>query len=510
MPRKSSKQAGVQSITMNLNGGLNYAQSPANIADNELKRAMNFIYDPETDQLMTRPGSSCQTASALSDPILQGYYYVKDSTTAYHICASGGKLYYLSGAGLDEWTEIGSLADSSTRPSFLTFNGHLLIADGGTGIKYWDGSTYNTIADSPNASALSVIGNRVVANAVDEPDSVYLSAPNDAESADAWDTTKSAVGLKAGYGDLLAVNAFGVFKSDLIISKVGSNSKRLYRLNVEDATTTNWFVESLSENNASQTAHTMLSAWNNVFFIDTNGFKSLKGVQEYGDLQVDAVGRKINTIFAQSYNADGMAYIPSYNAIWFNIGDRVFCYTERHDPTSGKNNPAFTNLLFNWGRCTSIYEADDVVYLTGYNGYLYKLDEELDTDETEPDVTSSYISTVRGKTLSFFADGVLRKLEFYLKPKSVGDGILYVCRSENDKVLLKSFSTVAEGQYVYDATDYLNDATGFLYDLGTSSWNESTRNRFRGTEMAFEIELSSGRCGVEWCKAEIALLEGGE
>lgn len=157
-----------------------------------------------------------------------------------------------------------------------------------------------------------------------------------------------------------------------------------------------------------------------------------------------------------------------------------------------------------------MYEADDVVYLTGYNGYLYKLDEELDTDETEPGVTSSYISTVRGKTLSFFADAVLRKLQFYLKPKKAGSAILYVCKTESDKVLLKSFTFYGEGDYVYDATGYLDDATGYIYDTGTAPWTEMTRNRFRGKEMAFEVELSSGRCGIEWCKAEIAMLEGGE
>lgn len=191
MAKRSTKHSNIQQFTMVLNGGLNYAQSAVNIADNELKRCMNFIYDPATDYLVTRPGTKCQTAAPLADPILRGYYYEKSPTVAYHICASGGKLYYLSGAGLDEWTEIGTdvLNDSTTVPAFITFNNKLLVADG-NGISTWDGTTYAAISGSPKANALTVIKNRVVANATDELDSVYLSAPNDAESADAWDTTK--------------------------------------------------------------------------------------------------------------------------------------------------------------------------------------------------------------------------------------------------------------------------------------------------------------------------------
>lgn len=519
MAKKSAKQENVQSLMMVLNGGLNYSQSRANISDNELTRARNFIYDPATDYLMTRPGTVCQTAAVVpgDKPILKGYYYETIETGArvgYHICASNGKLWYLSGGSLDTWTEIGNLTDSTTTPSFLTFNKTLLIADGGTHIRTWDGAvsaTYGVVADSPAANALSMIKNRVVANAVDELDGVYLSCPFDAEvEGVAWNTASAAVGFKAGFGDMLTVNAFATFGNDLIISKVGTKDKRIYRLNVADATPTNWFVQDLSQNNAAQNAHTMLGAWNNVYLVDSNGFKSIRGITDYGDLQVDAIGRKINTVFSQSYTCNGIAYLPSYNTIWFNIGDRVYCYTERHDPQSDTKIPAFTDITFQWGRCTSMYEAGDTVYLTGYNGYLYKLDETVATDEITPGVTVSYISAVRTKTLTFFVDGILRKLQFYLKPKAEGVGNINICTEENTQTIVSTFATLPEGTYLYDATGYLNDATEFLYDTGTSPWIETSRNRLRNDEMAFELELTSGRCGIEWCKAEIALVEGGE
>jgi hypothetical protein len=337
-------------------------------------------------------------------------------------------------------------------------------------------------------------------------DSVYFSAPNDETG---WNTSTTAVGLKAGYGDTLAVNAFAVFGDDLIVSKKGAKEKRLYRVNVGDPTTGNWYVEDLSQNNAAQNAHAIVSAWNNVFFVDSNGFKSVKGTDTYGDLSVDPIGRKVNTVFTGGYACNNLSYIPAYNAIWFNILDTMYCYTERHDPQSGSSLPAFTDLYFKWGICTSVYQAGDTVFLTGNNGYLYKLDETVDTDEVTPAVTQHYPCNVRTKTFTFFVDGILRKLQFYLKPKSAGSGSIYVCTEENTKTLMKSFTTTAEGTYLYDATGYLYDATGYLYDTGSSPWVETTRNRIRNSEMAFEIELASGRCGVEWCKAEIALVEGG-
>lgn len=514
MAKKASKQANVQLLTLVLNGGVNWAQSAGNIADNELTRSRNFIYDPDTDFLMTRPGTVCQTATALPSPITASSYYEISATEAYHVVAAGKKLYYLSGATLNAWTEIGTdLLTGTYPPSFLVFNSLLLIADGDTGIKSWAGAVTGTIdtgiASSPPANALSMIRNRVVANSITNLDLVTLSAPNDA-SATGWNTGTTAVALRAGFGDLLSVNTFAVFGDDLIVSKKGDRTKRIYRVNITSATTTNWYVQDLSQNNAAQNARTMVGAWNNVFFVDTNGFKSIKGTEAYGDLVVDAIGRKVNTIFTPSSSCDFLVYIPAYNAIWFNIGERVFCYTERNDPQSASHLPAFTDIYFGWGRCTSIYQAGDTVYLTGYNGYLYKLDETVATDETVQGTTVAYSSYVRGKTFTFFGDGILRKLQFYLKPKKTGSGVINVCTEENTKTAIATFTVTSEGQYLYDATEKLAVATGFLYDTGSSPWVVTSRNRIRNDEMAFEVELTSGRCGIEWCKAEIALVEGGD
>jgi hypothetical protein len=439
----------------------------------------------------------------MANPITALHYYEKSSAVAYLVAACYGNLYYLSDT---EWVFIGALHDLTTVPSFLTFNAKLIIADGGSTLRSWDGTTYATIATSPDADALTTIGNRVVANSVSEKDSVYLSKTNDETD---WNTSGSAVGIKAGYGDNMSVKAFGVFNNDLMIFKKGASSKYVYRLNVEDTTPANWQVALQSPNNTAQNAQATAEAWNNIFFVDSNGFKSIKGVDVYGDLQVDPVGKKINSIFSAGNSCDFMTYIPIYNAIWFGMGDRVYCYTERQNE-EGQTEPAFTDLTFQQGRIRAVCQAGDTVYLAGNNGYLYKLDEIYSTDEITPSVVESYRSVLRTKTLVFGGDGILKKLQWYLRPKSSGSALLKVYKSEESELTIATLSLPNEGELLYDAEDALYGATGYLYSSGASAWTETSRARVRNPQMAFELYVTSGRVGVEWVRADIAMVEGGE
>ncbi len=465
----------------------------------ELKRALNWMYDVSSDVLTTRPGTDCVTAAATGSSIRKLYYYEKNSSTAYLVCASGSKLYYFDGT--DAWVEIGSLTDSTTVPSFLTFNSKLLIADGGNDIRTWDGTTYTTIGSSPKATCLTEIKGCVVANATDEPDSVYFSKPEDEST---WDTSSGALGLKAGFGDMLAVNGFAVQGDDLIVYKRSSASKvkRIYRVDTSDTTASNWVCAMLSSNNGVQNANSIDCAFNNVFFVDQNGFKSLKNVVEYGDMQVDETGANINQTLS-SLTCDEVKFIPYYNAVFIGAGDRNFVYTEKEGV--GR----FTDLIFNWGRCTSFCQVGNTVYLAGYNGYLYKFDDSLATDETAPSTTSSYANYIRTKTFSYMGDVLLKKTFLFCIPVKAGTGVVYVTDYSGNDTAIKSF-TVVDKEMLADATGDLADATGYLADSGGNAWVEVSRNKVRGKDFAFEIRMTTGRVGIEKIQAEIVVLEGGE
>jgi hypothetical protein len=170
--------------------------------------------------------------------------------------------------------------------------------------------------------------------------------------------------------------------------------------------------------------------------------------------------------------------------------------------------PAFTDLQFKQGRITSVCQAGDDVYLAGGDGYLYRLDENISTDATDASTNVNFPSTIRTKTLAFGSQGILKKLQWYFKPKNAGLASMNVLTSDMDSTQLKVVTLLGSGTYLNDATGYLAAATGFLYDEGASAWTETTRNKIRSSEMAFEMTVTSGRVGIEWVKAEIAMVEG--
>ena len=506
MAQRSTKaqQGAVTPITIKFDGGLNYSDSPTHIADNELTRALNVIYNSQTGTPETRPGTTCLTAAPLGSPILKLYYYEKSLIAKWLVCASGGKLYYQNGTS---WTEIGSLADSTTVPSFLTFNSYLLIADGGTNLKKWDGIALTSLSDGLSATAIAEIGARVVINSESDPDLVTFSGVEDETMWDTADLTNPALGLRAGFGDNMMVNGFAVFGSDLLVSKRGDSEKRIYRINTADPTPTNWQVARLTANNAAQNPHTLVSAFNNVFFVDNNGFKSIKGVTEYGDLQIDMVGAKVNTQFHQAV-CDEVTYLPSLTSIWYLISERVYAYHRIYD-ADGNLKHAFTDLQFQQGRITSIVQAGDTVYLAGYNGYLYKLDSFSSKDETAPDVFADYPCLVISKRFSMFGGGILRKTSLELKALDVpGDTVAYLRANtvERDGIVLKTISILSAAQALADATGDLSDAIELLGDMSGSAWVETTTNRVRGTSLQFQVDSQSGRFGLEGLQAEVALV----
>ena len=491
MGAKTYKNQNIIPVTLTLERGVNYGRAGEVIDDNELMDGSNVIYDPNTSRLTTRPGTDCVLTAAATHAIRGLYYYIKDGSTAYLIVVSGSKLYYYTASAL---TEIGDIADASVKPAFLTFNGKLLIADGSSAIRTWDGSTYTTIPGSPAADCLATVRNRVVANHVSEPDSVYLSSPNDETG---WTTTGTAVGLRAGYGDGLKVNGFAVLGDDVFVSKVGRTTdrqKKIYRLNVAASATSSWYLEPFSSHNAFTSKHTFANAYNNIFFADDNGFKTVKGIQEYGDLAVLPAGMKINKVFDDA-TCDFMAFVHTYDAIWFGMSSRIYCYTGFND--------AFTELSFEWGPVSSVCDANGIVYLGGNNGYLYKISEDLDTDETAPGTTVDYDSFVQTKAFSSGNELILKKVRILFQPKTSSIVNLWGVKPDETMVLLGSGTLGAEGSYIYDATGYIYDATDYIGDTAAPEFFHSF-SKMRAESISIKIHSLSGRFIVESVRAEFA------
>lgn len=502
---KQAKQMNVNTVAFSPSRGLNYIDAPTNIQNNECRRATNFIYDANTFILTTRPGISCVTSAALSStPIRKIYCYEKSSTESYLMAAIGTELYYLNTTA-SAWASTGvTLNDNATVPSMLVFNGKLLIGDGGE-IKTWDGSSAGLISGSPHATALCELKGRVVCNDATDFDAVNFSAVEDETT---WsDGTSEA--LRAGYGDGMKVNALTPAPggNDLIVSKILGKRKTIYRVNIESATTSEWYAAPLAINNAAQN-NCMITAANDVFFADTNGFKSLRGVQEYGDIQVASLGHKIAAIFESEPSIDEVVYIPIYASIWILNGTsgRVFIYHPLVADERGIG--AFTDAVFSCGRIRSMCQYGSDVYLAGQNGLLYKFDSALSTDENTYGSTAYFNSVYESKTFTFPEAGLLRRLRLYFTPKKSGSAKVYAVTPENKSVLLKTITLSSEGMYLYDATGDLYDATEELYELGSDPWFETTLNRVRSRGIGFIIQTTSGRVGINQISAEFGMVGG--
>lgn len=489
----SSKHANLTSLAIQPSGGVNLGDWPANIGDNELTRAYNLMYLPHSRQLATRPAVRCVSSVALSDPIerLHGY---NDGSAEVLIGYSDGALLYWTGTA---WASIATVAKA---PSLLNFNSKLLYADG-TGIYSWDGTSTTTITTVIKADSLTEVSNRVVANHVDEPDSVYFSGPEDETD---WDTVSgSAVGIRAGFGDLMAVNAFCAWSgTDLIVSKRGEDTRALYRVYV-GGTPDGWSASKLSSINAAVSQETMLATSGNLFWYDDT-LMSLTGTQAYGDLAVDVqIGMRIAADAAQrGLSAQKLLFLPDWAAILIvTDGQKHYVYAPFNNTFTELQIP----LLINSAAVSGGY-----TYLAGENGHLYRLDTNYADDETAPGVTQEITSVLRTKVFDIAAgEGILRRCDLTVTGIFAGELELSVYGGN-----LGSRATLATGTVVasssnnelYEATNLLSAADYALSGLDVSK--VSSRARFRSENFAFQARCVGGRVALHKIDAVIALVKG--
>ena len=135
-------------MTLTLDGGLNLFDAPTAIADNQLTLATNVLYSAGGATLTTRPGLACVVPPITGVGITKLHYYVKDTTHAWLIAAmDNGNLYYLD-EDTSAWVFLSVLATSAVVPALRTFNGRLIVADGGSCLQFWHGRVATTSATS--------------------------------------------------------------------------------------------------------------------------------------------------------------------------------------------------------------------------------------------------------------------------------------------------------------------------------------------------------------------------
>lgn len=416
--------------------GLDFSAPATGIADNALRVSMNGYYPPGSKKWRSRPGVSCVLLEANKLPaavdVIRPHF---NGTTTYLVASSGGKLYQMTKTLLEGvasgrvFTEIGSLS-GATKPGLASYNTKLFIADRGNAtLRYWDaGGTYGSITGGPSyPSCVREARNRLWANATNDADAVWGSK---AEWTSTTFTDSGYVQLRAGYGDGLQVVNLCTAPggNDLLVFKRNPDGGGAHtrRLNISDATPTNWFVtDPVFPSAAQDNAYASVQAFNDTLFVNDDGVFNVSGVQQYGDLQIGSIGNKINPLMTISgdVRVQELTYNDTLGAVFMLLQNSsgIYVFTPW--------NLAFTQWNFGTEVVTSTCTMAGKTYFGTSAGRIYCLVTDNSTsiasgsDELEYGVTTPFNSQLRTKAFSFGGyEAVVRKTSILVTPLQAGTG----------------------------------------------------------------------------------------
>lgn len=465
-----------------MDGGVNYSLPQNQIPDNDLAGALNFFYDPITGKPMNRPGVSRYSSTGQgTNPNGLFYSAILDKV----LVAESGTLYYLDAS--KAYVSIGAL-NGLARPHFLDFNGKVLIASGGT-LQSTDGLTISDVSGAPVSYKVMNYGGRVLSSGDPSyPYRISLSGPGDETDWDAvgGDSVYFDIELNVGSG----ITDFNLFVND-IVCFYGPEQKGITRIIIPGGDFSTAYTKQDSLVSSSINWHTSLQINNNLFFLDYNGWKSLKGVINYGDIEQDPIGEKINAVIIPTIDKD-QAFMfgnPYYSQVWLKYADISTLYIFHYLQNKGKG--AFLPVQFiTVELCSACYLEESRFLLIGMNdGYIYKLDTELFTDNGEN--VPAYLRT---KRVAVGGSNIIKKLfQTYLEYEGVDAGTMtleVVTNSGNKTASLVSETVEAAFEKLYNATTLLDVATDPLY--GQSLQFAISRKMVWHYDLQFILTVNTG------------------
>lgn len=287
MPIEREQQMTAYSFS-DFSGGMNTAQPPEQIADNEAELIMNYEYD--YNRLRTRGGTSAPLVSV--DDSIKSFYY-DAATEAYLLFGAGtdkvkGNIY-LAYIGKPA-TLVGQLTGNE-RPVCCKFDGCIYIASGDK-LQYFDYEQLFTVESSKLCdNVFERFGRLVTTHRGD--DNLYYSATGDAKSKDAWtdnsNDDSSSKWLEVGYKDDGDIITCKPMANDLLVFKTNG---RIYSVSGEYPA---WNVSQIGEKSYAEDIRKSIEiVGDSVAFITRNGIRSVDTVQTYGNFTMNEIGYKFN------------------------------------------------------------------------------------------------------------------------------------------------------------------------------------------------------------------------
>ena len=400
----SSNKHGGRAAVIRMNsfvGGLALDRPSELLEVNELAQADNFHFDVTSGALQTVPGlrprhvADGPIRSMFWSTLFGRWLFVIENdlyTSVMEINDEDESVFLDSGSVFGDTASVytgdkrsdniklGTLSGAS-EPCFAEYGGVVCIASGGM-LQVWDGVKLKTIeALKPDGEAELVFDlifsrdSRLNGSKAGD-DIVYQSSTGDPTdwtwpdgAASENEDLSKAQFFQVGYQDSAQIVAMGVIAKDLVVCKrTADGSPIVYRVtgSVEEG---NLFPYEVNRTSDVYNSRCLVQAANDLYYFGSDGFQSFTTVQQYGDIKMADVGRKVNIFLARQGNtAAKMWLIRPYSQIWIqpSRGKDVYIY---HYATG-----AFTVRRF--------FDTPSAVYVVGDDIYVAIGDRVLTVDES--------------------------------------------------------------------------------------------------------------------------------
>lgn len=496
MGQRSSKHASETVIHIAPTGGLNLVGAPSDIAENELRRAHNMVYAPETGKLRVRPGFRFWKWRPAIDVYFQNLYWFSTLDLVIGQASNHG-LYTTDPVPGGSWTQITTVYGET---AFIEFNGKLIFADGDS-LRSWDGTNFETLADGIKPNAVVEMNGRLVINDTVDKDAVWFSKPYDETG---WDTNDGAVFIRCGYGDGLYVNGLAYIGHDLIVSKNGHNQK-MYRI-MTGGSSDQWQVTKLIDRASCESPLTIEAIHSDILFLDRGKLKNISSVQQYGDLKLFSLGAKINTEMSKRWfdgeSARFIRHIPSIDQVWMSYGNDIFIY---HLSTQN-----FTTVSLARRKITAVMNTMDNVIVASEIGHCYTIDEHSFEDEYEQGVKAPYYGIMRTKEFRFpLSEGIIKRIQMAFEAITEGNGQIEVIVTGGRSLGYLPVEYKAVKFYYGDADMTYGDMdTPYGLAGGAYDWIDNAWNRVRLPGFSIQFRSLRGRVGIEDINVRVAGVNG--
>ena len=374
---------GIQAFTTRFSGGLDLSLPEESISTECLSRADNVEYS--TNGVLQK----CDGIRAVFDSGTVDIAFPFNNKTVFN---SGNKLYYVDlTVASPTATLIGTLTGAGlNKQSFAYRDTDLLLASGGHLQKLSTAWALTTDSSSPYCDRVFIDNGRIMASLTADAggtDSDYLywaSASNDTT----WDLTPqpendwtgvdpasyytTALFLEIGYRDGLDIIDIQQLANDYIITKSNGIYSRQYRFS---GTFPDWKVTQLSPSIPVVEA---VGTINDIIFVGSRGVYSFANVMQYGDVQKDETGRKVNATLSQDVTtAAQIWHIPIRKQIYVKPSNTsvlwIYHYNQRNVVTGEVG--AWTKRFLPYPT-THIWQDGNNVYMA-MGSKICKIDPEI-------------------------------------------------------------------------------------------------------------------------------------